>query len=304
VGGHDHAHGTLAGKQRGRLTAVLAVTATVLVAEVAGGLLTGSLALLADAGHMFTDVVGVALALIAVRLANRPASPRRTFGLARAEILATVANAVLLLGVAVVVLVEAVRRLSDPPHVSGGAMLVFGVVGLAGNAVSLWLLRRGQAESLTVRGAFLEVAADALASVGVIVAAVVIATTGFTRTDAIVSLLIGLFILPRTWRLLREAVEILLEASPKDVDLQDVRDHILRVDHILDVHDLHAFTVTSGLPVLSAHVVVESSCFTDGHAPQLLDELQRCLAGHFDVEHSTFQLEPDTHLGHEHPVHS
>lgn len=302
--GHEHAHGTVAGKHRGRLTAVLAVSGAVLVAEVAGGLLTGSLALLADAGHLFTDVVGVGLALLAVRLANRPASPRRTFGLARAEILATVANAVLLLGVAAVILVEAVRRLSDPPHVEGGAMLVFGVVGLAGNLVSLWLLRRGQRESLTIRGAFLEVAADALASVGVIVAAVVIATTGFARTDAIVSLLIGLFILPRTWRLLREAVEILLETSPKDVDLDDVRRHILRVDHILDVHDLHAFTVTSGLPVLSAHVVVESSCFTDGHAPQLLDQLQRCLAGHFDVEHSTFQLEPDTHLDHEHPVHS
>jgi len=304
MGGHDHAHGTIAGRHRGRLTAVLAVTGTVLVAEVAGGLLTGSLALLADAGHMFTDVVGVGLALLAVRLASRPTSPKRTFGLARAEILATVANAVLLLGVAAVILVEAVRRLSDPPEVEGGVMLVFGVVGLAGNAVSLWLLRRGQAESLTVRGAFLEVAADALASLGVIVAAVVITVTGFARTDAIVSLLIGLFILPRTWRLLREAVEILLEASPKGVDLQDVRRHILEVDHILDVHDLHAFTVTSGLPVLSAHVVVESSCFTDGHAPQLLDQLQHCLAGHFDVEHSTFQLEPATHAGHEHPVHS
>jgi cobalt-zinc-cadmium efflux system protein len=249
-------------------------------------------------------VVGIALALLAVRLASRPASPSRTFGLARAEILAAVVNAVLLLGVATVVIVEAVRRLADPPEVAGGTMLVFGLIGFAGNAASLWLLRRGQAESLTVRGAFLEVAGDALSSLGVIVAAVVIQLTGFTRTDAIVSVLIGVFILPRTWRLLREAVDILLEASPKDVDLQVVRDHIVAMDHILDVHDLHAFTVTSGLPFLSAHVVVDASCFQDGHAPQLLDALQHCLAGHFDVEHSTFQLEPATHAGHEHPVHS
>ena len=304
MSGHDHAHDTVAGRQRGRLAAVLSVSVAILLAEVAGGLISGSLALLADAGHMFADVAGVGLALLAVRLAARPASPARTFGLARAEILAAVANAVLLLGVAAVVTVEAIRRLADPPEVASGAMLAFGLVGLAGNTVSLWLLRPGQAESLTVRGAFLEVAADALGSLGVIAAAVVIRLTGFTRTDAIVSLLIGLFILPRTWRLLREAVDILLEASPKNVDLQVVRDHIVAMDHIIDVHDLHAFTVTSGLPVLSAHVVVDASCFQDGHAPQLLDQLQHCLAGHFDVEHSTFQLEPATHAGHEHPVHS
>jgi len=183
-------------------------------------------------------------------------------------------------------------------------MLLFGLAGLAGNGVSLWLLRRAQAESLNLRGAFLEVAADALGSVGVLVAALVVQLTGFTRADPIASLVIGLLILPRTWRLLREAVDILLEASPKDVDLRAVRTHILAVDHVVDVHDLHAFTVTSGLPVLSAHVVVDSSCFLDGHAPQLLDRLQHCLAGHFDVEHSTFQLEPASHADHEHPVHS
>ena len=295
---------TAAGRRKGRLTAVLVVSTVILIVEVVGGLLTGSLALLADAGHMLADVAGIGIALIAVRLAARPATPARTFGYARAEILAAVVNAVLLLGVATLVIVEAVRRLNDSPAVAGGPMLIFGAVGLAGNAVSIWLLSRAQTESLTMRGAFLEVAADALSSVGVLLAALVIQLTGFTRADAIVSLVIGAFILPRTWRLLREALDILLEASPKGVDLRAVRAHITAVDHIIDVHDLHAFTITSFLPFLSAHVVVDASCFQDGHAPQLLDQLQHCLAGHFDVEHSTFQLEPVTHADHEHPAHS
>jgi cobalt-zinc-cadmium efflux system protein len=304
--GHTHAPGlaTAAGRHRGRLVAVLAVSSVILVVEVIGAVLTGSLALLADAGHLLTDVAGIGIALFAVTLAARPATPDRTFGYARAEILAAVVNAVLLFAVAAFVIIEAIRRMDDPPEVAGGAMLVFGLAGLAGNLVSMWLLARGQAESLNLRGAFLEVAADAVSSIGVLAAAVIIALTGFARADAIVSLAIGLFILPRTWRLLREAVDVLMEASPKGVDLRAVRAHILDIAHIRDVHDLHASTVTSGLPVLTAHVVVDDSCFLDGHAPQLLDALQACLAGHFDVEHSTFQLEPAGHADHEHRVHT
>lgn len=302
--GHGHGMLTAAGRHRGRLVAVLLLSCVILVAEVVGAILTGSLALLADAGHVLTDVVGIGIALFAVNLAARPTTPERTFGYARAEILAAVVNAVLLFGVATFVIVEALRRFGDPPEVAGGAMLVFGLVGLAGNLVALWLLSPGQAESLNLRGAFLEVAADAVASVGVIVAAVVIAVTGFAAADAIVSLAIGLFILPRTWRLLRDAVDVLMEASPRGVDLREVRAHILEVEHVHAVHDVHAHTVTSGLPVLSAHVVVDDSCFLDGHAPQLLDQLQSCLAGHFDVEHSTFQLEPASHADHEHPTHT
>lgn len=294
---------TAAGRHRGRLAAVLAVSCTVLVVELAGAVLTGSLALLADAGHVFTDVVGIGIALLAVTLAARPATPQRTFGYARAEILAAVLNAVLLFGVAGFVLWEAVQRLADPPQVAGGGMLAFAVVGLVGNLLALWLLSPGQSQSLNLRGAFLEVAADAVASVGVIVAAVVIQLTGFVLADVLVSLAIGLFILPRTWRLLRDAVDVLMEASPRGVDLRKVREHILAVDHVVDVHDVHAHTVTSGLPVLSAHVVVDDTCFLDGHAPQLLDQMQSCLAGHFDVEHSTFQLEPASHVSHEHPLH-
>jgi cobalt-zinc-cadmium efflux system protein len=183
-------------------------------------------------------------------------------------------------------------------------MLVFGLVGLGGNLLALALLRRDRAHSLNHRAAFLEVVNDTLGSVAVVVASLVIATTGWLRADATVSILIGALILPRTWVLLRETVDVLLEATPRSMDLAAVREHILSVGHVRDVHDLHASTVATGLPVLVAHVVVDDSCFLDGHAPQLLDQLQACLAGHFDVEHSTFQLEPSSHVDHEQAHHA
>lgn len=301
---HSHgSHGTAAGRHRGRLVAVLTVTTVILAVEVVGGLLSGSLALLADAGHVLTDVAGLALALVAITLAQRPATPHRTWGLARAEVLAAAANATLLAGVGVWVLVEAVSRLREPPEVSTGIMLVFGTVGLAGNVVGLGLLARAQRESINMRGAFLEVAADAVASVGVLVAALLVRYAGLARADVVVAAGIAVFILPRAFRLLRDAVDVLLEATPRGVDLAAVRRHAMAVPHVLDVHDLHASTVTSGLPVLTAHVVVETGCFADGHAPQLLDALQRCLAKDFDVEHSTFQLEPPGHADHERATH-
>nr|WP_275941283.1 cation diffusion facilitator family transporter [Planosporangium flavigriseum] len=283
---------------------VLVISAVIFVVQVVGGLLSGSLALLADAGHVLGDAGGVALALGAALLAARPATGRRTFGWARAEILAAAANGLVLAGMGIYVLVEGVRRLFHPSGVEAGGMALFAIIGLIGNIVGMALLYRGREASLNLRGAFLEVATDTAASVGVLVAAAVIATTGFTRADAIVSVLIGLIIAPRALQLLRSAVNVLLEAVPAGIDLDEIRAHVLELDHVRGVHDLHVYTITSGLPILTAHVVVDDSCFHDGHAPQLLDALQGCIAGHFDVEHSTFQLEPGSHVDHERPGHA
>ncbi|MGZ6828025.1 MAG: cation diffusion facilitator family transporter [Mycobacteriales bacterium] len=305
--GHDHAHGhghgTLTGASAGRLRAVLALLVALLLAEVAGGLWAGSLALLADAGHLLSDAAGVGLALIAVAFAARPATPARTFGFQRAEILAAVANAVLLLSVGLGVIALSVDRLAEPHRSDPAVMAAFGALALVGNGLALLLLRGGQAHSLNVRGAYLEVLSDALGAAGVIVAAAVIATTGAQRADPAASLLVGLLIVPRTVRLLREALDVLLEATPRGVDLADVRAHIEEVPGVLSCHDLHAWTITSGTPVLSAHVVVADEVWAAGTAPQVLDRLGECLAAHFDVEHSTFQLEQGAHVEHEARLH-
>ena len=301
--GHSHAPTTAGGAHRRRLVVVLGLTLAVLVAEVVGAVLSGSLALLADAGHMATDAAGLALALAAVSLAQRPARGRRTFGWQRVEILAAVANGMLLLAVAAYVLIEAIRRIGQPPEIGAGLMLVVASVGLVVNLGSLLVLHGGKDASLNMRGAYLEVLADALGSVAVIVAAVVIATTGWTPADIVASAVIGCLVVPRAWHLLREAFDVLLEAAPRGVDLQDVRAHILGVDGVLDVHDLHAWTITSGLPVLSAHVVVTDEALAAGHGGRVLDALCSCLGEHFDLEHCTFQLEAAAHAGHEAPVH-
>ncbi len=301
--GHSHAPGTAGGGHRRRLVVVLGLTVAVLIAEIVGAVLSGSLALLADAGHMATDAAGLALALAAVSLAQRAPRGRRTFGWQRVEILAAVANGMLLLLVAAYVLVEAIRRIGQPPEIGAGLMLVVASIGLVVNLGSLLVLHRGRDASLNIRGAYLEVLADALGSVAVIVAAVVIATTGWTPADIVASAVIGCLVVPRAWHLLREALDVLLEAAPRGVDLQDVRAHILGVDGVLDVHDLHAWTITSGLPVLSAHVVVTDDALAAGHGGRVLDALCSCLGEHFDLEHCTFQLEGAAHAGHESPVH-
>jgi cobalt-zinc-cadmium efflux system protein len=299
-----HSHGvTATGRHRQTLITVLALTTLVAVGEVIGAVITGSLVLFADAAHMAADAAGLGLSLFAAFAAARPPTERRTFGYARAEILAAMANAVLLLAMAGFILYEAIRRLVSPADIGSGLLIVFGVIALAANAVSLLLLRQGQAESLNLRGAFLEVASDTLGAAAVIVTGVIIATTGFTRADPIASLIVGLLILPRTWRLLRETVDVLLEASPRGMDLNEVRRHMTTLAGVRDVHELHAWTITSGLPVLSAHVVVDPEFFDDGRCFSMLDRLQDCLRGHFDVEHSTFQLEPAAHASHEHPMH-
>ena len=302
--GHSHGPTVSAGAQhRSRMLVVLALTVTVLVAEIIGGWITGSLALLADAGHMFTDVAGITLAILAVTFASRPASDTRTYGYYRLEILAAVINAVLLFGVAAFILVEAWRRWSEPPDVEGGLMLAFATVGLVANLIGLAVLRSGSKESLNVKGAYLEVLGDTLGSAAVIVAALVIALTGWQRADIVASVLVAAMILPRTWTLLREATDVLLEAVPKGTDLAAIRQHILDTPGVLDAHDLHVWTLTSGMPVLSVHVVVDQAVLADNSGGQVLDALGDCLAHHFDVEHCTFQIEPSGHADHEHAQH-
>ncbi|MBU6311895.1 MAG: cation diffusion facilitator family transporter [Actinomycetales bacterium] len=304
MSGHSHGPTVSAGAQhRGRMLIVLGLTTTVLVAEVIGGWITGSLALLADAGHMFTDVAGISLAILAVTFASRPATAKRTYGYYRLEILAAVINAVLLFGVAVFILIEAWQRWFAPPEIRGGLMLAFAVVGLVANLVGLYLLRSGSKESLNVKGAYLEVVGDTLGSAAVIVAALVIALTGWERADVVASVLVALMILPRTWALLREATDVLLEAVPKGTDLNAIRKHILETTGVLGAHDLHVWTLTSGMPVLSVHVVVDDQVLADNCGGRVLDALGECLAHHFDVEHCTFQLEPAGHADHEHASH-
>jgi cobalt-zinc-cadmium efflux system protein len=304
--GHDHGHahhaptsGTAAAAYRGRLRIALSITLTVMAVEIVGGVLADSLALVADAAHMATDAVGLGMALLAIHFANRPPSGNRTFGYARAEILAALANCLLLLGVGGYVLFEAIQRFITPVGTQGGLTVVFGAIGLVANMISLTLLMRGQKESLNVRGAFLEVAADALGSLAVIVSAVVILLTGWQAADPIASLIIGVMIVPRTVKLLRETLDVLLEAAPKNVDMAEVRAHILALPGVEDVHDLHAWTITSGMPVLSAHVVVGSDTLDAIGNEKMLHELQGCIGDHFDVEHCTFQLEPGGHAEHE-----
>jgi len=290
--------------QRGRLRIVVIITVTVLLAEVIGAAVSGSLALLADAGHMLSDVAGLTLAWFAALLAQRPATLARTWGYRRAEVLAAVGQAAVLLAVGGFVIIEAIRRLVNPPEVASAAMVAFGVVGLLGNLAGIAVLVGARSANLNMRAAFLEVVNDALGSLAVLVAALVIAVTGWLRADALASLLIGALIIPRTLKILREAIDVLLESTPRGLELNEVREHLMGVGQVQGVHDLHASQVATGLPVLTAHVVVGDSCFSDGHLPALLDELQRCLAGHFDVEHSTFQFEPGGHEAHEPSAHT
>lgn len=301
---HSHNHGggdAHSPQHRQRLAIALGITATVFIAEVIGAIVTGSLALLVDAAHMLTDTSGLVIALIAASLINRPASDARTWSWKRAEVLAAELQALVLLVVGIYALVEGVHRLIYPPEVTGGLLLVFGVIGLIANIASIMVLSSGRQANLNMRAAFLEVANDALGSLGVIIAAGVIALTGWTRADAIAGLIIACLILPRALKILSEAGAILLEATPSGLDIASVREHIEQTPRVVAVQDLHASLIATGLPVVSAHVVIEDECFHDGGCLDVLDDLQDCLASHFDisVEHSTFQLEPAGHAGHE-----
>ncbi|MCD4533284.1 cation diffusion facilitator family transporter [Nocardioides sp. cx-169] len=299
--GHGHSHGHAAGRaaDRSRLRWVLAVTGSVLVVELVGAYLTGSLALLADAGHMATDAGAVVLALGASYVASRPAGPRSTFGYHRAEILAAMLNALVLLGVCGYVGYAGITRLGAPTEVDAGPMVAFAAFGLLANAVSLIVLNRSDTGSLNLRGAANEVLADLLGSVLAIAAGVVVWTTGWDRADAVASLLIAVLILPRSLVLLRDSAVILLEIAPAGLDLDDVRRHLGEVPGVVDVHDLHAWTITSGMPSLSAHVTVTDEALEDRGVGPILDQLCACMGEHFDVRHATFQVEPLSHQGHE-----
>lgn len=285
------------------LAAALVLIALFMAGEVVAAVLSGSLALLADAGHMLTDVAALAGSIWAARLAARPAGGRWTYGLKRAEILSAAGNGIALVAVAAAVGVEAVRRLVSPSAVTGSVVLGVALGGALVNVAATWILAHADRSSLNVQGAFAHILTDLYAFAGTAAAGLVIILTGWSRADAVASLLVAALMFEAAWGLLREAGLILLQAAPTTVSLETVRAHIAEVDHVIDVHDLHAWTLTSNLPTLSAHVVVEDHCFASGHAPQILDTLQACLGDHFDVEHSTFQLEPASHADHEHGRH-
>lgn len=272
-----------------RLMIVFGLTAFYLAAEVAGGLLTHSLALLADAGHMLTDVAGLGLAILAIRFAQRPATPRRTFGYYRAEILAALANGVILIGISIYILFEAYKRFRNPPEVQSGTMLVVAAIGMVVNIAGMIILRRGAEDSLNVKGAYFEVLSDLLTSIGVIIAAVVMMTTGWYYADPLISAIIGLFILPRTWRLIREATGVLLEGTPAGVDLDEVRRVLATTEGVIAVHDLHVWSLTSGQHAMSAHAVIGPQASYHEALQRLHDVASRQLG----MSHVTIQIEPE-----------
>jgi cobalt-zinc-cadmium efflux system protein len=283
---------TAAARNAPSMAGALLVSVVILVVELVAGIASNSLALLADAAHVFADVSGIALALVAVRLATRPRSDARTFGLYRLEIVVAAANALVLLAVAAFVFYEGLRRLTSPPEVEGGVMTVVAAGALVANLISARLLYRGGTESLTVRSAYLEVLGDLLGSAAVLVAGLIVVLTGWHQADALASLVVAVLIVPRTLTLLRDSLDVLLEATPRNVDLEHVRGHILDAPGVSDVHDLHAWTITSGMNVVSAHVVLTP----DGQPGDVLDHLATCLSDDFDVAHSTFQLETAEHV--------
>jgi cobalt-zinc-cadmium efflux system protein len=284
--GHGHSH-TPAGKNKRRLAIVLGLTTAYLIAEVVGGLLTHSLALLADAGHMLTDVAGLALALLAIRFAERPATPERTYGFYRVEILAALTNGVVLIGISLYILYEAYERFRDPPEVQSGPMLVVASVGLFINLAGIYLLRAASQESLNMKGAYFEVLSDMLTSIGVIVAAIIMLTTGWYYADPITSAGIGLFILPRTWMLLKDAVRVLLEGTPSDVNLASLRESIASVQGVASVHDLHVWSLTSGVNAMSVHAVLADHALHD----EVLAAVQKRVTLDFKIAHATVQVE-------------
>ena len=289
--GHDHGASAVnaASRHRGPLWAAFGLLAVFMVVEAVAAFATGSLALLSDAGHMFTDVLGIGMALAAITAARRAAAdPQRTFGLYRLEVLAALGNAVLLFGVALYVLVEAVLRFRDAPEVASGPMLVVAVAGLAANVVAFALLRRGAKESINVRGAYLEVLGDLVGSVGVIVGAAVIWATGWFWVDPVVAVAVGLFILPRTWKLGREAVRILVQAAPRHLDVAAMRTSLGAVPGVCDVHDLHVWTLTSGMEVASAHLGIDG----DAEVGAVLAAARAALHDGYGIEHATLQVEP------------
>ncbi|MCY7324720.1 MAG: cation diffusion facilitator family transporter [Microbacteriaceae bacterium] len=296
---HDHGASDLTNTRR--LVIAIAITASVFVLQVIGAVISGSLALLADAGHMLSDLTALVIALSAIAIAGRPASDLRSYGSRRAEVLAALVNGLILLGVVGFVAVEGVGRLLDPAGtvVLGTPMLIVAAIGGFANVASLLVLRGGRTNSINMRGAYLEVLGDLVGSIAVVIAAVTILLTGLVAADGIAGLIVAALIVPRALSLLREAASVLAESTPRGTDVELIRDHVLGTPGVVGVHDVHVWAITPGVNVFSAHVVVEPRVFSEGGAGRMLDALGSCLADHFDVEHSTFQLEPAEHAAHE-----
>ncbi len=302
--GHDHAHDA-ARLGRRRLVAVICITSAVLIAEVVGAALSGSLALLADAGHMFSDLIGLIVALAASIIATRPASTSHTFGFRRFEVFGALVNSVILLVIAATITVKAIGRLITPSEVEiqSVPMLIVATIGLGANLAALLVLRPVSGNTINMRGAYLEVLGDLLGSIAAIAAGLVILFMGFPVADTIASLVIAALIVPRAFSLLSDVFRVLSESVPKNTNIAEIREHILGVSGVIDVHDIHVWSITAGQPVFTAHVVVEPQIMEQGGVGILLDSLDGCLASHFDVAHSTFQLEPATHAAHEERLH-
>jgi len=289
--GHNHSehNHSSASKNKQRLMMAFGLTAFYLIVEVVGGLLTNSLALLADAGHMLTDVAGLGLALLAIKFAERPATPERTYGYYRVEILAALTNAVVLIGISFYIIYEAYQRFFNPPEVQSKGMLLVAVVGLCVNIASMFILKAGSTESLNMKGAYFEVLSDMLTSVGVIIAGIIMLVTGWYYADPIISAGIGLFIFPRTWALLNESIAILLEGTPSDINLALLRETINKIDGVLSCHDLHVWTLTSGINAMTVHVVMENPTSHE----QLRKLVQKQIISTFKISHVTVQIEEE-----------
>jgi cobalt-zinc-cadmium efflux system protein len=294
-GGHSHSHALDARREdsRRRMWIALAINAAMLVAEAVGGVLTGSLAVLADAGHLLSDVGSIALALFAARLAAMPAAGRRTFGYQRSEVLAALVNGLLLVAVSVLIAVEAVGRFSDPPQIEAGGVLALGLFGLAGNAAATWVLARGQREDINLEGALRHSAADALGSIGVVAAGAFVLAGGSDVVDPIVSLLISALVLASSWRLIKEPVDVLMEAAPADLDVESLGQALCSEEGVRSVHDLHVWTVTSGFGAVAAHVVVVQGSDRD----LIRRRLELTLTERFGIEHTTLQMEEEADQG-------
>lgn len=281
----------------------LSLTAGFLCLELVAAIVGSSLVLFADAGHMITDVLALAMSAWALRLVRRPPAGRWTFGFHRAEVLSAAVNGVTLVAVGLLIAAEAIQRLITPRPVNGALIVAIALAGALVNIASAYSLARANHRSLNIRGAYAHVLTDLYAFIGTAIAGLVIMLTHWQRADAVASLVVVALMARSAWGLLRDAGTVLLEATPDDLDLADVRRHLARVDHVLEIHDLHAWSVASDFTTLSAHVVVEQRCFGDGDTPKILDELQTCVNDHFAVEHATFQLEPSTHESHEGGLH-
>lgn len=299
--GHGHSAGM---QNRPQLIRALLLGLSIVVVQVLGALWSNSLALLADAAHTLTDVAGIGLAVAAITVAAKPTKPHRTYGLYRLEVIATIANGLLLLGLSAYILYEAVQRWSSPEEITPGIMIAAALYGVVVNGISLAMLRRGSGESLAVKGAYLEVLSDTLGSVGVVLAGLVVLATGFDRADVVVSVAIALFMIPRTLLLLREAFGVLMENAPRELDLERMKADMLQVPGVTALHDMHVWTITSGLVAMSCHVTVTDDPFTGGCGSAVLDELQELLHDKYGVSHSTLQLEPPAHADHESGSHS